>query len=183
MCNRVADRMDRFQNWIDRVSFTDEAHFHLNGAVNHHNNVYWGDERPEEIDERCLKGPKVTAFCALNAKKGMLGPYWFEDSRGRTVTVNEERYRGVLSRINEDLNQLYLPNQKKLLWLQQDRATSHTAQATMAHLRTLFGNRFGVCRQSSNTLRLVRILHLLTSSFGVLLKQKCTKRSLALLDS
>ena len=69
MCNRVAERMDRFQNWVGRVWFTDEAHFHVNGAVNHHNNMYWGDERPEEIDERYLKGPKVTALCALNAKK------------------------------------------------------------------------------------------------------------------
>ena len=141
MCNRVAERMDRFQNWIDKVWFTDEAHFHLNGAVNHHNNVYWGDERPEEIDEKCLKGPKVTALCALNAKKGMLGPYWFEDSRRRTVTVNGERYREVLNRINEDLNQLYTPNRKRFLWFQQDGATPHTAQATMAHLRTLFGNK------------------------------------------
>ena len=39
MCNRVAERIDRFQNWIDRVWFTDEAHFHLNGAVNHHKRV------------------------------------------------------------------------------------------------------------------------------------------------
>jgi len=74
MCNRVAEQMDRFQNWIE-FDFTDEAHFHLNGAVNHQNNVYWRDERPEEIDERCLKGPKVTALCALIAKKGILGPY------------------------------------------------------------------------------------------------------------
>ena len=120
----------------------------------------------------------MTGLRALNAKKGMLGPYWFEDSRGRTVTVNGERYREVLNRINVDLNQLYTPNQKKLLWYQRDGATPHTAHATMAHLRT-----FGVCRQSSNGLRIVLILHLLTSSFGVLLKQKCTKRSLALLDS
>ena len=88
-----------------------------------------------------MKGPKVTALCALNAKKGMLGPYWFEDSRGRTVTVNGERYREVLNRINEDLNQLYTTNQKRLLWFKQDGATPHTAHATMAHLRTLFGNR------------------------------------------
>ena len=37
--------------------------------TSHYNNMYWGDERPEEIDERYLKGPKVTALCALNAKK------------------------------------------------------------------------------------------------------------------
>ena len=41
---------------------------------------------------------------------------------------------------------------------------------------------FGACRQSLNGLHIVLILHLLTSSFGVLLKQKCTKRSLTLLQ-
>ena len=117
------------------------AHFHLIGAVNHHNNEYWGDERPEEIDKRCLKGPKVTALCALNAKKAMLGPNWFEDSRGRTFTVNGKRCREVLNRINEDLNQQYTPNQKRLLWFQQDDASFHTAHATMAQMRQLFGNR------------------------------------------
>ena len=84
----------------------------------------------------------MTALCALNAKKGILGPYWFDDSRGITVTVNEERYREVLNRINEDLNQLYTPNQKRLLWFQQDGATPYTARATMAHLHTLLRNRF-----------------------------------------
>ena len=103
--------------------------------------MFRGDERPEEIDEKCLKGPKMTALCALNAKKGMLGSYWFEDSRGRTVTVNGERYREVLNRINENLNQLHTPNQKRFQWYQQDGATPHTAHATMAPLRILFGNR------------------------------------------
>ena len=51
--------------------------------------------------------------------------------------MNGERYREVLNRINEDLNQLYTPNQKRLLWFQEDGATPRTAQATMVHLRTL----------------------------------------------
>ena len=136
-----------------------------------------------EIDERYLKDPKVTALCALNAKKGMLGPYWFENSRGRTVTVNGERYREVLNRINEDLNQLYTPNQKRLLWFQQDGATPIQHTRLWPICAHCLETEFGVCRQSSNGLRIVLILHLLTSSFGVLLKQKCTKRSLALLDS
>ena len=93
MCHRVEKRMDCFRNWIDKVCFTDEAHFHLNGAVNHHNNVYRGDERPKEIDERCLKNPNLTTLCALNAKERMPGRYWFEDSKKRTVTVNGERHR------------------------------------------------------------------------------------------
>ena len=48
----------------------------------------------------CSKGPKLTGLCALNAKKGMLRSYWFEDCRERTVTVNGERYKKVLNRIN-----------------------------------------------------------------------------------
>ena len=31
--------------------------------------MYW-DEKPEKIDKRYLKSQKVTALCALNAKKG-----------------------------------------------------------------------------------------------------------------
>ena len=74
-------------------------------------------------------------------RKRFLGHTGFEDSRRRTVTVNGERYREELNRINEDLNQLYTPNQKRLLWFQQDGTTLRTAHATMVHLRTLFGNR------------------------------------------
>ena len=150
MGNRVAERMDRSQNWIDKAWFTDE---------------YWGDERPEETNEKCLKGPKVTALCALNAKKGMLGPYWFEDSRG-TVTVNEERYREVLNRINEYLNQLYTPNQRDLY------GSSKMVQLPIQHTRLwsicahCLETEFGACRQSSNGLRIVLILLLLTSFSG-----------------
>ena len=76
---------------MDKVWFTDEPYFHLNGAVNHLNSVYWRDERPKQIGQRCLKDPKVTALCGLNAKKRILGPYWFEGNRGRTVRINGER--------------------------------------------------------------------------------------------
>ena len=82
--------MDRFPNRIDKVWFTEKVHFHLNDAANQHGIVYWADKRPEEIDKRCLKGLKVTAVYALNAKKRMLGPYRLEDSRGRTVYLNKK---------------------------------------------------------------------------------------------
>ena len=66
---------DRLQNWIVKDWFTDWL-LAPEWCCNHHNNVYWRDDRPEEIDETCLKGPKVTALCVSNAKKGKLGPYW-----------------------------------------------------------------------------------------------------------
>ena len=97
----------------------------------------------------------MTALCALNAKKGMLGSYWFEDSREKTVTVNGEHYRKVLNQINEDLNQLYTPNQKRFLWFQQDGATFHTAHVTMVHC---LETEFGAYRKSLNGLQIVLIL-------------------------
>ena len=72
MRNWFSDRMERYLNWINLIWFSDEAHFHLNGAINDHNNIFWGTELPE-ITERYLKGPKVTCFCAFNARWGTQG--------------------------------------------------------------------------------------------------------------
>ena len=57
MCNWFSDRMERYPNWINLIWFSDEAHFHLNGAINNHNNIFLGAEPPEEITERYLQGP------------------------------------------------------------------------------------------------------------------------------
>ena len=107
--------------------------------------MYWRDERPEEREERCSKCPRFTALCTLNAEKGMLGRYWFQDSRG--IRVNEERYGEGLNPISQsrkDLNQLFTLNQKRYLWFQQDDATPDTAHGTMTHLHTLIGNRISL---------------------------------------
>ena len=62
--------MEEESDWINNVWFSDEAHFHLNGAVNN----FWGTERPDQVSPKKLKGLKVTAWCALNAKYGVIGP-------------------------------------------------------------------------------------------------------------
>ena len=72
--------MEKYPNWINSLWFSDEAHFHLNRAINNHNNVFWG---AEEVSEMTLKGPKSTCFCALNVRWGMPGPYRFEDTNGK----------------------------------------------------------------------------------------------------
>jgi len=36
---------------------------------------FYPDSKPEENTERLLKGPKVTAFVAFNARHGLLGLY------------------------------------------------------------------------------------------------------------
>ena len=61
--------MDDHTVWLDNVWFTDEAHFHQNGAVNNHNNIFWGTSLPEETSPGDLKGNKVVAY---NARHGLL---------------------------------------------------------------------------------------------------------------
>ena len=56
---------------------------------------------------------------------GIIGPYFFENEEGPTVTVNAERYKIMIETfLCIELH----PRQQDLLWFQQDGATVHTAQ-------------------------------------------------------
>ena len=140
MCEWFNDKLEHTPAWLNNIWFSDEAHFHLNGAVNNHNNIFWGHERPEEISEKHLKGAKVTAWIAFNAKHGFIGPYWFEEG-GKTVTINSERYCRVIRQFSAALGQKLTFHQKAQMWFQQDGATPHTANNSLQLLRELFGDR------------------------------------------
>lgn len=140
MCEWLSQKLERTPGWINHIWFSDEAHFHINGAINNHNNIFWGSQRPDEVTERQLKGPKVTAFVAYNARHGLLGPYWFEEG-GRTVTITSERYCEVIARFHSDLIAILTPGQIRMAWFMQDGASPHTAHATIAHLQQIFNNR------------------------------------------
>lgn len=120
----------------DVVLFTDEAHFHLCGAVNRQNFRYWSDENPREIHQEPLHSPKVTVWCALS-RLGVWGPYFFEEN-GQTVTVNSERYCFMLENF---LRPKMEENGVENVWFQQDGATAHTSRRSMDILRELFPGR------------------------------------------
>jgi hypothetical protein len=68
----------------------------------------------------------------------IIGPYFFEDKEGRTVTVNAEQYTAMLETFLR--NELNL-RQLNSLWFQQDGATAHSARISMAVLREMFPGR------------------------------------------
>ena len=74
----------------DRLVFSDEATFHVNGKVNKHNTRIWGTENTHELLEHQRDSPKVTVFCAMS-KKAVYGPFFFE-----RATVNGETYLDML---------------------------------------------------------------------------------------
>jgi len=74
------------------------------------------------------------------SKHGIIGPYWFEDDDGRSQTVNKERYMAVLNKYWASLGR-----RRGVLrasqWIQQDWATPHTANETLAWLKQRFEKR------------------------------------------
>lgn len=147
MCNWFNEKMERDQDWIKHVWFTDEAHFHLAGQVNSRNNVYWGTQPPLEVVERPLHSAKVTVWCALSSQ-GIIGPYFLEDEDGHTVTINQQRYRVIVRRFCSSLEHRQgVPFQTQ--WFMQDGATPHTANQTLEMLRDMFDDRV-ISRRTEN---------------------------------
>ena len=70
-------------------------------------------------------------------------PFFFENEQEEAVTVNDDRYRAMLNEFlftkidGEDIGNI---------WFQQDRATCHTAEATLVVLRPVFEDRIISCR-------------------------------------
>lgn len=120
-----------------KIIFSDEAHFWLNGFVNKQNCRFWCEENPQEILEKPLHPEKLTVWCALHAG-GVIGPYFFTDAEGGTVTVNGDRYRSML--IDYFWQQLRR-NRLRNMWFQQDGATSHTATQTINLLKEKFADK------------------------------------------
>ncbi|GFX24155.1 transposable element Tc3 transposase [Trichonephila clavipes] len=120
-----------------RILFSDEAHFWLNGYVNKQNCRIWSEANPQVYVETPLHPEKLTVWCALWAG-GIIGPYFFKNDEGHNVTVNDNRYRAMITNFfipelnNHDVQEL---------WFQQDGATCHTARATIDLLKDPFGDR------------------------------------------
>ncbi|GFX30277.1 uncharacterized protein TNCV_1963841 [Trichonephila clavipes] len=124
----------------ERIWFSDEAHFWLNGYVNKQNCRIWSEANPQVYVETPLHPEKLTVWCALYG----LVESFFKNDGGHNVTVNGDRYRAMITNFfipelnNHDVQEL---------WFQQDGATCHTARATIDLLKDTFGDhlisRFG----------------------------------------
>ena len=135
---------------------SDEAHFHLNGNVNKQNFRYWAAENPQTLHQKPLHSEKVTVWCGVSAF-GVLGPYLFENATGQSVTVTWDRYVELLREfLNDELCRLRVDT--RLVWFQQDGATAHTEQKSMAVVRGMFPQRSSLVSETLNGLH-ARLIH------------------------
>ncbi|GFV39254.1 putative LOC100569746 [Trichonephila clavipes] len=116
-----------------RILFSDEAHFWLNGYVNKQNCRIWSEANPQVYVETPLHPEKLT----VGALYGLVESF-FKNDEGHNVTVNGDRYRAMITNFFiPELNH----HDVQELWFQQDRATCHTARATIDLLKDTFGDR------------------------------------------
>lgn len=138
---RMAKWFEQHSAVLDRVWFSDEAHFWLTGHVNSQNAVHWGTEKPDEVLTAPLHSEKVTVWMAMRRGGGVIGPFFFEDENGDVVTVNQERYvQQALVPFWEKLGEKVGADRREE-WFQQDGATPHTAQKSLQWLKEKFDKR------------------------------------------
>lgn len=137
------DRRDQFafrmQRWIERgkldtnkIWFSDESHFWLNGFVNKQNYRFWGTENPRIFETTSMKPERITVWCAMSAK-GIIGPFFFDEN------VNSERYL-------EMLETEFIPLASGLdaiedFWFMQDGARPHRTKEVFNSLDEHFHGR------------------------------------------
>lgn len=123
--------------FYQKIVFSDEAHFQLNGFFNKQNCRIWSQQNPQQFLQTPLNPEKCTVWCGLHAG-GIIGPYIFKNEDGVRVTVNGDRYRTMI-------NDFFFENMENIdpdeMWFQQDGATCHTANATIDLLKTKFDDK------------------------------------------
>ena len=116
---------------------SDEAHFTLNGTVNKQNCRIYATENPEKIQEVPLHDEKVTVWCGVSSKT-VIGPFFFQNENGHAVTINQERYRDMMTNF---VMPIIRRKRMRQFWFQQDGAPPHTSRITIDFLKKLFPGR------------------------------------------
>ena len=127
--NMVADDY----SFIDRIIWTDEATFKLNGHVNRHNCVYYAVENPHIVVTQEMHAPGVTVWTGIWSG-GIIGPFFFPE----TVTAHsylEKLRREIVPSITRKMDSTEI-------FYMQDGAPPHYAQSVRQFLDEIFPDRW-----------------------------------------
>jgi hypothetical protein len=124
---------------LEKVQFSDEATFHVSGAVNCRNVRIWGSENPHAYVGHQRDSPKVNVFCAISSQK-VYSPFFFAEE-----TVTGMTYLDML--------QLWLMPQLQNIptfIFQQDGSPSHFHCEVRQYLNTVLPRRWIGCASGND---------------------------------
>lgn len=121
--------LDQEDDYVERIMWSDEAHFDLDGSLSTRNCIIWSSSNPYASVTHSLHPQRVTVWCGFTAKF-ILPPAFIEGA-----TVNGERYLRIL----QEHMLPNLPRRKSVVFM-QDGASPHIAKPVKEFLMKKFGN-------------------------------------------
>jgi len=128
-CEWILESSQEDPTLLDRILWTDEAIFQINGRVNRHNCVYWADTNPHLIIEQEIHVPQVIVWGGIWSN-GVVGPFFFEGN------VTSEKYFRMLN--DSIIPQLEAHSDFRTMIWQQDGAPPHYGQIVRDYLDDTF---------------------------------------------
>ena len=130
-CKTITEMFESGEIDENKIVFSDEGHFWLNGYVNKQNYQFWGTENPNISISKSLHPEKATLLAALSVKGIYL--YFFDS----IVTGNSYK---------ELLKIKLFPFAKKRVWVKtfhfmQDGATPYRTKGVFKAIYNVYGNR------------------------------------------
>lgn len=131
-CEDICEEIDQGHIDINKIIFSDEAHFYLDGYVNSQNYRVWGSEKPEVTATKPLHPERVTVWTGICAS-GILGPYFI-----RNKSVDKTVYKRILTKaFDEAASKGWIDDYH----FQQDGAAPHIEDNNMRLIRENFEDR------------------------------------------
>ena len=120
-------------HFLKLLLFSDEAIFHLDGALNRQNCRNWSTENPNWKIEKALNSPKTMVWAAIGSA-GIIGPFFFDGnvSGDSYLQMLQTKFWPAFKR---------LQNCSKLIFM-QDGAPPHYAKNVRDWLNKKFKNRW-----------------------------------------
>jgi hypothetical protein len=132
----MLSEIDDNEGYLQRVMFTDEATFHINGCVNCYNCRIWGSQELNESFEYERDTPKVNVCCGLPQDR-MVGPLFFVE---RTTTG--EIYLDLLQQfVFPQVDEIERENATGVVF-QQDGVLLHFSLQVRLAMNARFPNRW-----------------------------------------
>lgn len=141
-CEIIEEKKNIDPNFVNKIVFSDEATFCLNGKVNRHNCRIWSRRNPHWMREVHTQRPQKINVWAGVINSHLIGPFFIYG------TLNGARYLDLLrdnivpaiAALFPNPNNPMLPSED--IWFQQDGAPPHFTQAVRHYLDTVFPQRW-----------------------------------------
>ena len=118
---------------LNRIVWTDEAIFKLNGHVNRHNCVYYAVENPHVIITQEMNTPGITVWAGIWVG-GVIGPFFFHDN------ITADNYLKMLQ--NDIVPAIASEMDLEEIVYMHDGAPAHYAQSVRHFLDKTFPDRW-----------------------------------------